>query len=347
MRYSRRIVLSLLVVASFSSCAGKARPDYSEYVWPRPPDEARIRLVDVIYGRADVEAESGFQRALLGATPDPYLFLQKPFAVAFDDVGRILVTDSGLAALLRFDRQGKIMDVFGTTGPVTLKKPLGLGTGPDGTIYVADVGLQRVVAFDPEGKFKAVYGHAQELVNPTDAAVSPDGSKLFVADSKAHQIVVFDLESAQKLSSFGGRGEGEGEFNFPTALTFDPEGNLLVVDQLNSRMQLMTAEGEFLDQIGSLGVGFGDLVRPKDVAVDEIGLIYLTDGAFNNVQLFDSDLALLTFVGEGGRQPGQFRIASGVAVRGDQFVVADQLNRRVQLFRFLFSKVGEQSGSLP
>ena len=82
-------------------------------------------------------------------------------------------------------------------------------------------------------------------------------------------------------------------------------------------------------------------VRPKDVAIDELDLAYVTDAAFNNVQVFDPDYGLLTFVGSGGGEPGQFRIASGVAVHGDRFAVVDQLNRRVQVFRFIVPKDAE------
>ena len=161
-----------------------------------------------------------------------------------------------------------------------------------------------------------------------------------MADSKAHQILIFDAATAKVLASFGRRGEGEGEFSFPTSLAFDPEGNLLVVDQINSRVQLLTPDGEYLDHVGGLGVTFGNFVRPKDVAVDEVGFIYVTDNAFNNFQLFDADFTLLTFVGEGGQGPGRFHGASGIAVRGDEIAVVDQLGRRVQVFRFLVPKDG-------
>ena len=86
---------------------------------------------------------------------------------------------------------------------------------------------------------------------------------------------------------------------------------------------------------------FGNFVRPKDVAVDDVGFIYVTDNAFNNLQLFDADFSLLTFVGEGGDGPGRFNGASGVAVRGDTFAIVDQLGHRLQIFRFLGSKTGE------
>jgi len=319
-----------------------AKPEedpYAEYVWPPPPDKARIKLERVIMGRADVEARSKFRRKLMGMSPqNPYDSLKKPFAVAFDTEGRILVTDSSNGSLHRFDLENRVMDVLGTHGMMRLKLPLGLDVSPEGTIYVADGGLGKVVAFDPEGKLVSVYGQRGELENPTDAALSPDGSALFVADSKAHRIAIFDVDSGALRSFFGRRGGGDGEFNFPTSLAFDPEGNLYVVDQINARIQIFDGENEYVDEFGKRGVDFSNFVRPKDVAVDEVGFIYVTDHALNNVQIFDADLSLLTFVGEGGFAPGRFYGASGVAVQGDRLAVVDQLGRRIQLFRFIVPK---------
>lgn len=312
---------------------------YAEYVWPPPPNPARIKLERVIAGRTDVEGSSKLRKALLGASPQsPYDRLRKPFAVGFDSQGRILVTDTVSAALIRFDREEERMDVFGTRGMTQLKTPLGLAMGPDDTAYVADPGLRQVVAFSPEGKLVGVYGRMGELTNPTDSALSPDGSKLYVSDSKTHQIVVFDTATAEQVATIGRRGEGPGEFNFPTSLAFGPEGNLFVVDQINSRVQVLDAEGEYVDEFGALGVGFGNFVRPKDIAIDEVGFIYVTDNAFNNVQIFDFDFTLLTYVGQGGQGPGRFHGASGIAVRGEEFAVVDQLGHRLQIFRFLVPK---------
>ena len=348
---SRKVLVSLLAAAvMLVGLAGdtdakkkKKKKDakqdpYAEYVWPPPPDEARVKLEQVIFGRVDVEARSRLRRKLLGASQaGPYDYLRKPFAVAWDRKERLLVTDSATGALIRFDLDDHRMDVFGTRGAMRLRTPLGLGVGADGTIYVADVGLRKVLAFDTDGKIVAVYGKEGELLNPTDAAVSPDGSRLYVTDSRAHKIVVFDI-AGEKLSSFGGPGQGDGDFSFPTSLVFDAEGNLYVVDQINCRIQVFAADGEYLDQLGQQGVGFANFVRPKDVAVDEVGFIYVTDNAYNNVQLFDASFELLTFVGEGGEGPGRFLGASGVAVHGDRFAVVDQLGHRLQIFRFLGAK---------
>lgn len=309
---------------------------YARYVWPPPPDEPRIRLVTILRGRLDVEAESKWQKALIGASPHAVFdFLRKPFAAVYDKQGRLWVSDPGLHALVRFDRQAGRYDVFGTTGTLRLKSPLGLGLGTDGAVYVADVDLKKVVSFSPEGEPRTAFGKPGELENPTDAAVSPDGQKLYVTDSKSHQVVVFDIRTGKEVGRFGQRGSGEGEFSFPSALAFDQEGHLFVVDQINARVQVFDSDGGFLQSIGGLGVGFGNFVRPKDVAIDEQGRIYVSDAAFNNVQIFDRELRLLTFVGETGEQPGQFRIASGIAVRPREFAVVDQLGRRVQVFRYL------------
>lgn len=338
------LVLSLTAIHAGPADAAKKekQPEedpYAEYVWPPPPDVPRIKLERIIRGRRDVEAKSRLGRWLIGASPQsPYDRLNKPFAVAIDEEGRLLVTDSGTAAVIRFDLDERQMDVLGTKGNVRLALPLGLDIGPDGTIYVADAELHAVAAFGPEGDLRGLFGHRGELQNPTDAAVAPDGERLFVTDSKAHQILVFGLQDGALLDTLGRPGEGEGEFAFPTSLAFGPEGDLYVVDQINSRVQVLDAEGEYLDQFGALGVGFGNFVRPKDVAVDEVGFIYVTDNAFNNVQLFDIDFRLLTYVGSGGSGPGRFRGASGVAVRGDLFAVVDQLGRRLQLFRFIAPK---------
>jgi hypothetical protein len=104
---------------------------------------------------------------------------------------------------------------------------------------------------------------------------------------------------------------------------------------------MFTADGDFLDRFGERGSSFGQFVRPKGIAVDERGFIYVADFTHNNIQLFDFDFSLLTFIGSGGTVPGTFMGASGVAARGGEFAVVDQFGRRVQLFRLLDTGSGE------
>lgn len=332
-------VLALMVHAPAHGASKPERNPYEEYVWPAAPDDPRIRLTAILKGRADVEASSKFGRLLLGAAPQSaFDWLKRPFGVLFDHHGRIIVSDAGLGALFRFDRAGKRLDVFGTAGAFRLKNPMGLALSSDGVIFVADLGLKRVVSFDADGNVKKAYGRDGDLVNPTDVAISPDGSKVYVADSKGQKVVVFDRNSGALVTSFGGRGDREGEFGFPTSLAFSLTGELVVVDQLNARVQVLTPSGEYITQFGGRGIAFGNFVRPKDIAFDGNGYVYVTDAAFSNVQIFDSELQLLTFVGESGTQPGQFRNTGGVATFKDEFAVVDQLGARVEVFRYIAAK---------
>lgn len=349
-----RRVLDLLAVAflALSGCTTvssgggqeKAPPEdrYGQYVWPAPPDRARIRLVDILAGRADVEAASKLERTLLGAGPaSPYDSLRQPSGAAWDARGRLLVTDPGLRALFRFDRAGRRLDVFGVRTAQPLRVPLGVTVAYDGTILVADSGLQKVLAFGPEGELAAAYGRPGDLEGPVDVVASDDGETLWVTDAKRHEVVAFDRKSGNVSARFGKRGVADGEFNFPGGLARAGDGSLYVVDQLNARVQVFSAAGEYLETLGGPGTRPGTFVRPKDVAVDEAGLVYVTDAAFDNVQIFDAEHRLLTFVGAAGTQPGGMQNAQGVAVRGSEFAVVDQLNRRVQVFRFLEAKTAE------
>jgi DNA-binding beta-propeller fold protein YncE len=347
----RRIALTCLTIAiaagvsCASSDAGRssvAQADpYAAYVWPPPPDPPRIRLVDILSQRLDVEAESRMSKILIGASPrGAYDRLQRPMGVALDRKGRVLVSDMKLGAILRFDREGRILDVFGTTGSSRLRAPISVEVTRENTILIADVGLKRIVELDAEGSFLRALGRAGDLDNPTDAVLSRDGRAVYVCDSKRHQIVVFDRATGEVVDRFGRRGEKPGEFNYPTAIAFAADGSLFVVDQINARVQILSPDGEYLETLGSRGTRYGQFVRPKDVAIDSMGYIYVTDGAFNNVQIFNQDLELLTFVGRSGSGPGEFQVAGGVAADERGFAIVDQLGKRVQVFGYLQARRG-------
>lgn len=335
------LLLALGCATSPSTSKSPSTKDpFEKFVWPRPPNPARIRLSGIWANRIDVEGESGLSKALIAQSDmSPLDFLIKPFAVDFDREGRILVTDPQKAALFRIDRAGHRWDVAGTTTTPRLKVPLGLAVGPDGRIYVADSGVGQIVVFDPEmEEIVATLGTpGRELQRPTDVAISRDGLSAFVVDSSLHKVLRFDLRSGKQAGSIGTRGTGDGEFNFPVALATDPDGNLFVIDSMNSRLQIFSPDGTYLDQFGSLSTTFGGFVRPKDVAIDDRGFIYVTDAAFNNIQIFSPELDLLTFVGQGGTDLDSMNLPVGVKVRGDEIAVVDQIRGRILVFRYIVS----------
>jgi len=94
-------------------------------------------------------------------------------------------------------------------------------------------------------ELEMVAASVEDFAEPHDIVLSPDGSRLYVADASGDRVAIFDVESGRELDSLGKRGKGAAEFYLPTAVEFDTAGNLMVVDQVNSRVQIFDAAGSF------------------------------------------------------------------------------------------------------
>jgi DNA-binding beta-propeller fold protein YncE len=66
------------------------------------------------------------------------------------------------------------------------------------------------------------------------------------------------------------------------------------------------------------------------------------DSAFNNVQVFNEDGQILMFFGEMGNKPGQFWLPAGMYIDADDKIyVADQYNKRINVYQYLKSKAAK------
>jgi DNA-binding beta-propeller fold protein YncE len=105
---------------------------------------------------------------------------------------------------------------------------------------------------------------------------------------------------------------------------------------MNFRVQLFSPEGSCLGTVGSLGDGYGNLEKPKGVAVDSKGHIYVVDSIKDSVKIFDRNGNLLLVFGDKGRSPGEFWLPAGIFIDSmDMIYVADPYNMRVQAFRYI------------
>jgi sugar lactone lactonase YvrE len=96
---------------------------------------------------------------------------------------------------------------------------------------------------------------------PTDIAVDAAGN-VYVLDSGNHRVQKFDA-AGQYLATFGRRGQGPAEFQFPLSLDIDSEGYLYVADPNNQRIQVLTPEGKDHKMIKMVGSPVGEIVRMK------------------------------------------------------------------------------------
>jgi hypothetical protein len=147
------------------------------------------------------------------------------------------------------------------------------------------------------------------------------------------------------LQTIGKTGQADGEFNLPTELRLDGP-NLLVVDAMNFRVQVFDRSGTFQYAIGKIGDSPGAMFRPKAIAVDSEGDLYLVDSLWGVVQVFNRQGELLYYFGTRGTHAGEFQLPEGLFIdQADHVYVVDAFNRRVQVFQYVGLKPPVREGA--
>ncbi|MFQ5514449.1 MAG: 6-bladed beta-propeller [Myxococcota bacterium] len=304
-------------------------------VWPTPPDAPRI----VHLGQIETPGDLGRRRSLVARLLGTLLGeedtrLIKPVALAVNAEGLLAVADPSVPTLHLFDLARRRYRALAREDAELLRSPVGVALDARGHSYVADSVRGRVFVFDRKGRLQGEIG-AGVLERPTGLALDSSAERLYVADTRACQIVVFDA-GGEEVLRFGRRGSGPGELNAPTHLAFAPEGQLLVADSLNFRVQSFAPDGSPLWSVGRAGDASGAFARPKGIALDRSGRLYVVDAAFENVQIFSPRGQLLLAFGGPGTGPGELSLPSGIFIDASNTIfVADAFNRRVQIFRLI------------
>lgn len=312
-------------------------------VWPEAPETARYSYVGQLTGEQNFHKQKNgqsFGKRILGwlvglvSGKETPVVLQRPQSGFVDENGRIYVTDVSRSAVFVFDQQqGKLLVWEMAAENIRFVTPLGIVAGADQTILVADAELGSIIQLDQQGNPLGNFG-AQELQRPTGLTRDARRGRIYVSDTRDNQIKVFD-DNGNHIDTIGGWGEGEGQFNGPTYISFKDD-QLYVTDTLNSRVQIFSSDGKLVSTFGKRGLSIGDLPRPKGVAIDQAGNIYVVESYYDYLLVFNNQGQLLLPIGGSGSDVGEFYLPAGVWTdQQDRVYIADAFNGRVVILQYL------------
>ena len=192
--------------------------------------------------------------------------LENPWGVAVKQGKRRVVREGGVGAV----REGEGGDVREGGGD-------GVREGEGAAAAVrGEEGVQRAGGEGEQGAMNA-------------GTTEPD--TIVITDIKSHRVAVITNNNFQSPKWIGkeGGGEGDGEFNSPRGVAFNKEGDIVVVEKENCRVQVVSVEGKFQFKFGKKGSGNGEFKRPTAVVIDAAGTIYISDTENNRIQYFKSN----------------------------------------------------------
>lgn len=300
-----------------------------------------------------------------------------PEGEAFVDVGglsidsedRVYVLSRSAHPVMVFDREGNLLTGWGKE---FFSRPHGCCLGPNGSVYCTDNDNHTVAKFTPDGKLLMTLGNKDQpsdtgyvhtpsaplservatikrsgppFNRPTGVAISSSG-EIYVSDGYGNARIHKFTPDGNLLFSWGEPGTGPGQFRVPHAVWVDKQERVWVCDRENSRIQIFSAQGEFISQWADIGG------KPCEIFFDDEGTVYasIKSGSHpHGVSIFTIDGELLTRWGsQGPRDEIQDKEAAmfvtphaiGVDSRGDIYVgeirhamaKVDQGSRALQKF---------------
>jgi len=141
----------------------------------------------------------------------------------------------------------------------------------------------RIQIFDTDGNYIDKFATTGE---PGDSFIAENGD-IYVPDYTNDMVRWFDSTFTPVLT-WGILGSGDGQFNQPWDIGASPDGGrLYVLHNGNDRVQVFTNNGVYLSQFGGPGTAPGQCDNCYGLAVDNYGLVYVTDWSEGMIQIYD------------------------------------------------------------
>lgn len=124
-------------------------------------------------------------------------------------------------------------------GTITTRGNVTTVVSESGSVWVGESRLVVEATIGSEGSPEEyLFGEVRDLAT--------DGERIFVADSQAVVVRVYDFEG-RHLKDIGGPGEGPGEFSAPKGVGIAANGQILVQDNSARKIHVFDTEGTYLE----------------------------------------------------------------------------------------------------
>ncbi len=199
---------------------------------------------------------------------------QVPSAVAVDSQDRVYVFQRLGPPILQFDRDGYLLNAWPRRRG-ELEDAHFVYVSPDDHLYLTDRDSHQVMIYTTEGELVKTLGTRYQaslqapFSHPSDACVAPSGD-IYVSDGYGNSSVHRFAADGTYKSSFGSAGSGPGQFVVPHGVRVSKDGRVFVADRENNRVQVFTADGEYLSE-------WGNFYRPAGLHIDANQIAYVTD----------------------------------------------------------------------
>jgi len=151
-------------------------------------------------------------------------------------------------------------------GPVKVNS---LEVDSNGNIYVLSPETSKVYVYNSAEEFLFSFGEkggsAGKLSRPRSLVVDEKKNAIYIVDYMRHSVLIYD-RSGRFMYEFGGLGNSPGWFRYPTNLSLNRDGLLLVSDLFNNRVQVLDVDFKYSFPLFQVPFVQEEIYKPQPLA---------------------------------------------------------------------------------
>lgn len=254
-----------------------------------------------------------------------------PCGIAVGSNNLITVSDLHSNFVKVLTGTGKVIDTIQSSSKGschTLRGPCALNVDKENDIYILERDSKSIGKYT-NGSLVDIGKFNKQFDDPRGILVFRE--RVYITDWKKNCIHVLTLVCNRLVYQSA---VGESYLKQPAGIACnDRDEKIVVCDQENHCIWVLTPEGNVINVIGEKGNRLGMLNVPYGVAVTGDGKVVVSEKGNCRISVFSLDGSHLFSFGSKGSHPGQFNQLRHICTNfNKQILVADELNQRVQIF---------------